>query len=198
MSGALVLTNPLGFIGRFISGKGVREMWCLRLRAWLKGDRWFTLLSSLCAQVWRPRGSCWPVSVCVCSFLRSKVDASSYMIPETYPVHSSWWETRNVVNGCLMLLQIKKKGLGILIPSLFCLSLILCLKYLQCEITSQLGDWQGVQYNPMPRISSYRGALPPNHTGGFWFPLRTASGVWGLKAGESFTFVSITATLPIL
>lgn len=51
-------------------------------------------------------------SVWICSFLRSKVDANNYMIPETYLVNSSWWETRNVVNGWFDIAANKEKGPG--------------------------------------------------------------------------------------
>lgn len=51
-------------------------------------------------------------SMWICSFLRSKVDANNYMIPETYLVNSSWWETRNVVNGWFDIAANKEKGPG--------------------------------------------------------------------------------------
>lgn len=98
---------------------------------------------------WIPAGAvCYPSVPAVGLFLLStKVDANN-MIPKTCLVNSSWLETRKFVNGWFDVTANKRKGLGILlIPSLLCLSLILCLKYLQCFIMSQLSDWQATQYS---------------------------------------------------
>lgn len=62
--------------------------------------------------MWCPEGPAGLCSVWICSFLRSKVDANNYMIPETCLVNSSWWETRNVVNGWFDIPANKEKGPG--------------------------------------------------------------------------------------
>lgn len=129
-------------------------------------------------------------SVWICSFLRSKVDANNYMIPETYLVNSSWWETRNVVNGWFDIAANKEKGPGnsdsfsILFKPHFVPEISTTLNHFSTQWLSR------IVYNPMACISSSHWGAPPSkpHAVFSVFSMST-SGERGLKAGEGFTFI---------
>lgn len=143
-------------------------------------------------------------SVWICSFLRSKVDANNYMIPETYLVNSSWWETRNVVNGWFDIAANKEKGPGnsdsfsILFKPHFVPEISTTLNHFSTRWLSRI-VYNPVQPNAMHQQFTLRSTSLQTSRSGFlcspWVH-HLESGAW--KQGRVLLSFVIMVTLPIL